>query len=92
MFAISITLLTFVYIKGNDMTTIDTNKEGLTIYYYSLEDGGGVCSILDEDYNDLSTGIFGHTRKYAIELAREERRRLTEIIKNERLDKEKTCS
>jgi len=64
------------------MTTIDTNRFGLTIYYEPLESGGGFCSILDEDYNTLASDIFAHSRAYAIQLARDERRRLTEIIKN----------
>ncbi len=63
------------------MTTIDTNRFGLTIYYEPLETGGGICSVLDEDYNTLASDIFGHSRAYSIQLARDERRRLTQELK-----------
>ena len=56
------------------MKAIDTNRLGLTIYFEPLELGGGICSILDEDYNILVSDIFGHTRAVAIQRARAERR------------------
>ena len=62
------------------MTTIDTNRLGLTIYFEPLELGGGICSILDEDYNILVSDIFGHTRALAIQRARDERRKLSMAI------------
>ena len=55
------------------MELIYTYKDGHMIFFEKMDGGGsgGFCNVVDKDYNPIFSSIFGHTKKVAIERARD---------------------